>query len=447
MSQHRDRDNDRFDEQGNTRPAGSNYIATDNSNDGIDRRGFLRCMAWAGTATVWGMAAGIPTSFPVSRLPFLTDAERKSIFFVQISDSHIGFAKEANKDVTATLQEAVAKVNALPQSPALVLHTGDITQLAKPEEFDTANEVLKGLKTGRVLYVPGEHDVATDNGAAYLQRYGKGTKGGGWYSFDHSGVHFIGLVNVLNLKAGGLGSLGADQIAWLKRDVAGLPSSTPIVLFAHVPLWTVYPEWGWGTDDSEQALQLLKRFGSVTVLNGHIHQIMQKVEGNVSFHTAMSTAFPQPTPGTAPSPGPMKVEPERLKSVLGITNVTFIPGRSMLALVDSTLSGEAPAFEAASHDAMMRRRTERKSIALGANEIAIDNFQFTPPELTVAAGTTVTWINNDDVPHLIVSTKNAFKQSPILDTDKRFSATLAKPGTYDYFCSLHPKMVGKIVVR
>src|SRR6266567_457309 len=378
MSHHRDRDDERFDEHGNTRPAGSNYITTDQSNDGVDRRGFLRCMAWAGTATVWGMAGGIPKSFPVNSLPFLTETQRKSIFFVQISDSHIGFNKEANKDVTATLQEAVAKVNALPQSPALVLHTGDITQLAKPEEFDTANEVLKGLKTDKVFYVPGEHDVASDNGASYLQRYGKGTKGGGWYSFDHSGVHFVGLVNVLNLKAGGLGSLGSDQIAWLKKDVSGLPASTPIVLFAHVPLWTVYPEWGWGTDDSQEALALVKRFGSATVLNGHIHQIMQKVEGNVSFHTAMSTAFPQPTPGTAPAPGPMKVEPEKLQSVLGITNVTFIPGRSALAVVDATLSGEPPAFEAASHDAMMRRKAERKNLTLAANEVGIDNFNFSP---------------------------------------------------------------------
>jgi plastocyanin len=447
MSQHRDRDDDRFDEHGNTRPTGSNYITTDQSDDGVDRRGFLRCMAWAGTATVWGMMGGIPTSFPVSRLPFLTETQRKSIFFVQISDSHIGFNKEANKDVTATLRDAVEKVNALPQSPALVLHTGDITQLARAEEFDTANEVLKGLKTGRVFYVPGEHDVATDNGVAYLQRYGKGTKGGGWYSFDHSGVHFVGLVNVLNLRAGGLGSLGADQIAWLKKDVAGFPASTPIVLFAHVPLWAVYPEWGWGTDDSQQALNLLKRFGSVTVLNGHIHQIMQKVEGNVSFHTAMSTAFPQPTPGTAPAPGPMKVDPETLKSVLGITNVTFIPGRSALAVVDATLSGEPPAFVAASHEAMMRRKTERKSITLGANEIGIDNFQFTPPVLTIKAGTTVSWINNDDVPHLIVNTQNKFKQSGVLDTDQRFRVTLTKPGSYDYFCSLHPKMQGKIVVQ
>src|SRR6476620_9505227 len=446
MGHHHDRDDGRFDEQGNTRPTGSNYISTNLSDDGVDRRGFLRCMAWAGTATVWGMAGGIPKSFAISRLPFLSDTERKSIFFAQVSDSHIGFAKEANKDVTATLREAVNKLNALPQSPAFVLHTGDITQLAKAEEFDTANEVLKGIRTDRVFYVPGEHDVATDNGYSYLQRYGRGTKGGGWHSFDHTGVHFIGLVNVLNLKAGGLGSLGAEQIAWLKKDVAKLPSSTPIVLFAHVPLWTVYPEWGWGTDDSEQALSLLKRFGSVTVLNGHIHQIMQKVEGHVSFHTAMSTAFPQPMPGAAPSPGPMTVQPERLKSVLGITAVTFIPGRSSLAVVDATLSGLPPAFDAAMHDSMSQRRDARKSLKLAANEIAIDNFQFAPTPLTVQAGTKVTWINTDDVPHLIASAKNAFKASPVVDTDQRFSTTFSAPGTYDYFCALHPKMQGKVVV-
>ena len=443
---HNDRDNERFDEHGNTRPSGSNYIADALTEDGIDRRGFLKCMAWAGTATVWALSGGIPTSFRLNSLNSLTESQRKSVFFAQISDSHIGFSKEANKNVTATLQEAVGKLNSLPQRPALVLHTGDITQLAKADEFDTANEVLKSVKTDRILYVPGEHDVASDNGVSYLQRYGKNTRGGGWYSFDHSGVHFVGLVNVLNLKAGGLGSLRAEQIAWLKQDVSGLSSSTPIVLFAHVPLWTVYPEWGWGTDDSEQALALVKRFGSVTVLNGHIHQIMQKVEGNVSFHTAMSTAFPQPTPGTAPAPGPMKVEPERLKSVLGITDVTFVPGRSALAVVDATLSGQPPAFEQASHDAMMRRQTTRKNMTLGPNEIGIDNFKFGPATLTVPRGTKVTWINNDDVPHLIVNVENRFRQSPVLESDQRFSVTLTKPGTYNYFCSLHPMMQGKIIV-
>ena len=443
---HDDRDTARFHEETNTRPTGSNYIDSGLTEDGIDRRGFLKCMAWAGTATVWALSGGIPTSFRLNSLDSLSESQRKSVFFAQISDSHIGFNKEANKDVTATLQEAVGKLNSLPQRPALVLHTGDITQLARADEFDTANEVLKSVKTDRILYVPGEHDVASDNGASYLQRYGKDTKGDGWYSFDHSGVHFVGLVNVLNLKAGGLGSLGAEQIDWLRRDVGGLSSSTPIVLFAHVPLWTIYPEWGWGTDDSEQALALVKRFGSVTVLNGHIHQIMQKVEGNVSFHTAMSTAFPQPTPGTAPAPGPMKVEPERLRSVLGITDVTFIPGRSALAVIDATLSGQPPAFEQASHDAMMRRQSARKTLVLGPDEIAIDNFKFGPATLTVARGTKVTWINNDDVPHLIVNVENRFRQSPVLDSDQRFSVALTKPGTYNYFCSLHPMMQGKIIV-
>jgi plastocyanin len=428
------------------RPTGGNYITTSESDDGFDRRGFLRCMAWAGTATVWVMAGGVPKSLLASSVPFLTEAERKSIFFAQISDSHIGFSKEANKDVTATLQQAVGRLNALPQTPALVLHTGDITQLAKASEFDTAHQVLTGIKSERVFYVPGEHDVATDNGASYLQRYGKGTKGGGWYSFDHSGVHFIGLVNVLNLKAGGLGTLGPDQVAWLKRDVSGLSSSTPIVVFAHIPLWTVYPAWGWGTDDSEQALGLLKRFGSVTVLNGHIHQIMQKVEGNMSFHTAMSTAFPQPAPGTAPAPGPMTVDAARLTSVLGVANVTFIPGRSSLAIVDATLSGQPPAFEAATQEAATKRQT-RRALTLGPNDIGIDNFQFSPAVLTVASGTTVTWINNDDVPHLIVNVEGRFKQSPVLDTGQRFTATLRKAGTYKYFCSLHPMMQGTIVVK
>ena len=446
MTHHEDRNDARFDEQGNTRPTGDNHIAEDTNDDGVDRRGFLRCMAWAGTAAVWGMSGGVPKSFAMNRLPFLSDAERKSIFFAQVSDSHIGFSKEANKDVTATLQAAVARLNDLPHRPAFVLHTGDITQLAKPEEFDTANEVLKGIRTERVLYVPGEHDVATDNGVSYLRRYGKGTTGDGWYSFDHSGAHFVGLVNVMNVKAGGLGSLGADQIAWLKKDIAHLSSSTPIVLFAHVPLWAVYPEWGWGTDDSEQALNLLKRFGSVTVLNGHIHQIMQKVEGHITFHTAMSTAFPQPVPGTAPSPGPMTVQPERLKSVLGITEVTFVPGRGTLAVVDATLSGQPPAFVEASHDAMAQRRPTRQLPPLGPGEIGIDNFNFTPPTLSVGVGGRVTWINNDDVPHLIVSARGNFKSSSVLDTGQRYSAAMGTAGTFDYFCSLHPKMQGRIVV-
>ena len=310
----------------------------DHEGDGVDRRGFLKCMAWAGTGLVWTASGGVLSSRAFGGGP--DRMGRGDFTFVQISDSHIGFSKETNKDVTATLQETVAKINALPHSPDLLIHTGDLTHLSKPKEYDTVNEVLKGAKAGHVLYVPGEHDVFTDDGKQYLKRFGQGTKGTGWRSFTHKGVHFVGLVNVmsLGLKAGGLGVLGKEQLDWLKDDVAGLTSSTTVVVYAHVPLWTIYPEWGWGTEDGQQALTCLKRFGSVTVLNGHIHQILQKVEGNVTFHTARSTAFPQPAPGQAAGPGPIKNLPaEKLRSMLGLTSVNYVEGGRSLAVVDTAL--------------------------------------------------------------------------------------------------------------
>ena len=317
-----------------------NIIKENLNPDGIDRRGFLKCMAWAGTGTLCVMQGGVLKSLGLSGMDGrdAVSIAKGDLVFAQISDSHIGFNKAANPDVTATLREAIAKLNALPQSPEFVLHTGDLTQLSKAEEFDTLDQSLKSVRTDRIFYVPGEHDVLNDNGQQYRERYGKDTKGDGWYSFDYKGVHFVGLVNVMNLKAGGLGSLGHDQLGWLKHDVKHLKHSTPIVVFAHIPLWSVYPAWGWGTDDSQQALSYLKKFGSVSVLNGHIHQVMQKVEGNVTFHTAMSTAFPQPGPGQAPSPGPMKVADDKLRSVLGITDVNFVRGKHTLAVVDSPLA-------------------------------------------------------------------------------------------------------------
>jgi 3',5'-cyclic-AMP phosphodiesterase len=314
----------------------ANRITHNHSADGVDRRGFLECMAWAGTGLLWTVSSGI-----LSSRAFGQDASqpgRGNFTFVQISDSHIGFSKEPNKNVVDTLQRTIDQINALPQRPDLVLHTGDLTHLARPGEFDTVAEMLKQVKTDRTVYVPGEHDVFTDDGKSYLERFGKDTKGSGWQSFDLKGVHFIGLVNVANLKPGGLGTLGQEQLDWLKKDVDGLADSTPIAVFAHVPLWTISAKWGWGTEDSAQALAVLKRFGSVTVLNGHIHQIMQKVEGKVTFHTARSTAFPQPAPGTAPSPGPMKNVPaEKLRSMLGMTTVSYVENKGSLAVVDTTL--------------------------------------------------------------------------------------------------------------
>jgi 3',5'-cyclic-AMP phosphodiesterase len=308
----------------------------DLNNDGVDRRGFLKCMAWAGSGLVWTLSGGVPVSRVFAKSA-KKDAMGGGFSFVQISDSHIGFDKPANPDVTATLQVAIDKINALPERPDFMIHTGDLSHLSKPSEFDTLDQALRGTAAKQVYFVPGEHDMLTDNGELYLQRFGKGSKGTGWYSFDHKGVHFVGLVNVANLKAGGLGSLGHEQLEWLEGDLKGRSASTPVVLFAHIPLWTIYPEWGWGTDDSEQALSYVKRFGSVTVLNGHIHQVMQKVKGKVSFHTAMSTAFPQPGPGKAPSAGPMKVPADQLKKVLGITDVNYLVSGKSLAVVDSPL--------------------------------------------------------------------------------------------------------------
>ena len=309
-------------------------IVRDDNNDGIDRRGFLECMAWAGTGVVWTIAGGVPSSRAFGQK---ANGSKGELSFVQISDSHIGFNKPANPDVTSTLQATVEKINALPSAPEFIIHTGDLSHVSKPAEFDTLEQVLKSSKQKQILYVPGEHDTSIDDGKEYLGRYGKGTKGRGWYSQDYNGVHFVGIVNVAALE--GLGKIGPDQLAWLESDLKARSSSTPIVVFAHIPLWSVYPDWGWGTQDSEQALTYLKRFGSVTVLNGHIHQVMQKVEGNVTFHTAMSTAFPQPAPGSAPSPGPMKVPEEKLRDVLGVTHVNFMAQSHHLATVDSSLSG------------------------------------------------------------------------------------------------------------
>ncbi|MES2005587.1 MAG: metallophosphoesterase [Bacteroidota bacterium] len=316
----------------------------DQNNDGIDRAGFLKCMAWAGTGVLWMMSGGILKSYGMSQLiDRSTGGLKKDIIipksdfsFVQISDSHIGFSKPANTDVVGTLQAAIDKINGMQTRPSFVLHTGDLTHLAQADEFDILDQTLKSVKTEKIFYVPGEHDV-TDNGKLYLERFGKGTQGDGWYSFDSHGVHFIGLVNVLSQGDGGLGVLGNTQLEWLEKDVKHLSNSTPIVVFAHVPLWAVYPQWGWGTTDSAQALSYLKRFGSVSVLNGHIHQTIQKIEGNITFHTAMSTAFPQPAPGAAPSPGPMKVPAEKLRNVLGLTSVNYVEHNHTLAITDMPL--------------------------------------------------------------------------------------------------------------
>ena len=299
------------------------------------RRGALTCMVWAGAGVLWTVSGGIPRSRLL--IGSAEAAEPEAGFsFMQISDSHIGFANPPNPDTPGTLRAAIDRVNQLKGSARMMLHTGDVSHLSKPAEFDTADQLIKGAGL-ETHYVPGEHDVLVDDGAPFFARF---TKGGdhGYYSFDDHGVHFVGLNNVQGLKAGGLGNLGEAQLKWLEQDLRGRAASQPVVVFAHIPLWTVYGPWGWGTDDGAQAVAMLKRFGSVTVLNGHIHQVMQKVEGTVAFHTAASTAFPQPAPGAAPSPGPVKdTPPDRLRSLLGVATIRQVAGKAPLAIIDTPL--------------------------------------------------------------------------------------------------------------
>jgi 3',5'-cyclic AMP phosphodiesterase CpdA len=302
--------------------------------DGVNRRKVLECMTWVGAGVLWTISGGVPHSLGL--IDQAVAQEASGLTFLQISDSHVGFDKPANPNALGTLEEAINRIIALPKKPSFMIHTGDISHLSLASQFDDADRIISQTRLD-VHYVPGEHDFLDPEQKFYHDRYGRGTKGAGWYSFDANGVHFIGLVNVIDLKAGGLGFLGAEQLEWLEGDLKSRSASTPIVVFAHIPLWTIYPDWGWGTDDSAQALSYLKRFGSVTVLNGHIHQVMQKVEGNVTFHTARSTAFPQPAPGTAPSPGPMKVADDKLRSMLGIADITFKRGEQRLAIVDTPL--------------------------------------------------------------------------------------------------------------
>ena len=304
------------------------------------RRSALKCLAHGGVGTLFVLSGGVlaPVNLALGATPTYQAAKSGTPLFVQISDTHIGFKADANPDVAGTIRETINLVNAMPGKPAFTMHTGDVTHLSKAAEFDQAEQLLSGLKVTELHTVPGEHDVIDGPGAEYFKRFGKASNNRGYYSFDHNGVHFVALVNVMNFKANGLGALGDEQLEWLEADLKARTSSTPIVVFAHMPLWTIYEPWGWGTGDADRAMSYLKRFGSVTVLNGHIHQIVQKVEGNVTFHTARSTAYPQPVAGEGAGPGPLKVPTEQLASVLGVTSVAVVSHPRALRLNDTTLA-------------------------------------------------------------------------------------------------------------
>jgi 3',5'-cyclic AMP phosphodiesterase CpdA len=314
-------------------------VSSDNEMN-ESRRGALKCMAFGGAGTLFVLSAGIltPVDMALAASKKAAGVATGTPLFLQISDTHIGFKQDANPDVAGTLKQTIDYVNAMPVKPALTIHTGDITHLSKPEQFDLAQQLLSGLNITELHTVPGEHDVTDGPGTEYFNRFGQASNNKGYYSFDHQGVHFIALINVMNFKANGLGALGDDQLAWLEQDLKGRSASTPIVVFAHMPMWTIYEPWGWGTGDSDRAMSYLRRFGSVTVLNGHIHQIVQKVEGNITFHTARSTAYPQPTAGNGPGPGPLTVPSDQLAKMLGVTSIKFLKHPASASLTDTTLA-------------------------------------------------------------------------------------------------------------
>ena len=360
-------------------------------------------------------------------------AAQQDFTFVQISDTHIGFSNLPNKNPSETLREAIARINAMSVPPDFVIHTGDLSNLSKAEEFDSLDVMLGQIHAGKIYYVPGEHDVIPDSGKLFFSRYAPKAQPGGWYSFDHKGVHFVALVNVVNRPHTGFGHLGEEQLGWLAKDLQKLPVSTPIVVFTHIPLWTVYAPWGWGTDDAEGALADLKRFEHVTILNGHIHQIQHEVIGSVTLQTARSTAYPQPPPDPANHPGPFTtVPPDQLRSYLGVREIRYAGRAKTMTITDTPLAAAPPAGATTAQDTL----------------IEIRDFKFIPGDMTIPVGSTVRWVNRDSEAHTVMSSDKSFTQAPqSLDTNDSFKHTFTKPGTYDYYCSIHPNMKGRIVVK
>jgi 3',5'-cyclic AMP phosphodiesterase CpdA len=313
-------------------------MSTERDPQTMTRRQMMRHSAWFGAAVVLTVAGGEVISHVAGSAGTAHSAQvaRPTLRFAQISDSHIGFTGGANADVAATFTEAINQVNGLGYTPDFVIHTGDLTHLATPDQFDQVKQMLTGLSTPHIFTVPGEHDSIDDGGQKYRQAFGAGTRGDGWYSFDTAGVHIIALVNTLHMQS--LGHLGADQLDFIQKDVAPLPSDTPIIVFSHIPLFAMYPKWGWGTDDATQALSYLRRFSSVTCLNGHVHQLFTKTEGNITFHSATTTAYPLPHPGEGPAPKPVTLPAGKLHDALGIREVSYIKGQQALALKEQTLA-------------------------------------------------------------------------------------------------------------
>ncbi len=295
----------------------------------MQRRKFIEHVSWTGLGIVWAVGSnGLFTACQVGEQTAQNTSTTSPFSFVQISDTHIGFKKPANEHVTDTLQKTINAINALPTPPAFVVHTGDISHLSKPEEFDLAKQLLSQLKVPLVT-LPGEHDTIGDRGKAYEEAFLRKDVREGLQVWDQAGIHFVSLTNVLDFGTTGSGKLGQAQLDVLAKDLAGQKSDTPLVIFSHIPLYDLYPKWGWATADSAQLLSLLSRFASVTVLTGHIHQVIEHSEGNIRFHTATTTAYPLPAPGHGEKPSPVKLPEKSLLAELGFRTVEVMTGKKI----------------------------------------------------------------------------------------------------------------------
>jgi 3',5'-cyclic AMP phosphodiesterase CpdA len=233
-------------------------------------------------------------------------------------ETHWGFSGPPNPEADRTLRSTVATINAVSTRPDFVIFTGDLTQTtddptlrrARMKEFKA---IVSELTVKDVRFIPGEHDAALDNGEAYRELFGDTH-----YAFVHEGVHFIALDNVSDPAA----IFGSAQLAWLRSEVAKVPKTAPLVVFAHRPLFELFPAWEWTTQDGAQAIEILQAHPNVTVFYGHIHQEHEHQTGSITHHAARSLIFPLPAPGSVPKKVPLAWDPQSPDHGLGYRSVT-----------------------------------------------------------------------------------------------------------------------------
>lgn len=285
--------------------------------------GLVSAAALAGCASSTpGATTPAGPSLPASPAP----RARPDFLFLQLTDTHFGYEGPNNPEASHTLKDAIAKINASPLEPDFVVFTGDLTHTTEDDaerrrRMREFSRIVADLKVKTRYYLPGEHDAAPDGGAAFRETFGE-THG----SFEHGGVHFVRLDNV---SAGN--AVGEAQLDWLASDLAPLALDTPLVLFAHRPLFDLFPSWDWATRDGSKVMELVSRFSDTTVFYGHIHQEHHDLSARVRHHAARSLVFPLPAPGSVPKKAPLAWQPESSDHGLGYRSVRETGGEPAIS--------------------------------------------------------------------------------------------------------------------